>query len=125
MKGKGAGMGMQRIGARSCFARLEGAKSLADFAVLDAALHRKQGLRRMVAQRARERDLVLGGKTRSLKVGCAEFLQQLACEALDHGLPVHFRRLGDDSKRGPAETIDTKKARAQRHALFLAELGRV
>src|SRR5882757_10998053 len=40
-------------------------------------------------------------------------------------MPVCLRGLGDDSKRGPAQTVDTQKARAQRDALFLAERGRI
>ena len=57
-------MRVQPIGTRCGFARLEGAKALADFAVLDAALHGEQGLGRVIAQRGRERDLFFGGKTR-------------------------------------------------------------
>jgi len=83
-------------------------------------VHGEQGLRRVVAQRSRKRDLFFGGKTRDRKIGSAEFLQQLTREAIDHGLPVRLCRLGDDSKCGPAEAVDAEKARTQRHALLLA-----
>jgi hypothetical protein len=49
MKGKGAGMRVQPVGACCGFARLERAKALTDFAILDAALHGEQGLRRVIA----------------------------------------------------------------------------
>jgi hypothetical protein len=49
MKGKGGGMRVQPVGACYAFARPERAKALADFAILDAALHGKQGLRRVIA----------------------------------------------------------------------------
>src|SRR5260370_17006055 len=121
MKGESAVMGGEPIGGRCCCSRLEGGKALADFAVLYASLHGEQRLRRVITQRGGKRDLFFGGKARGLNVGCAEFLQQLAREALDDGMPVRFRGLGDDRKRGPAQTVDAKKARAQRDAPFLAE----
>ena len=57
-------MRVQPVGAAGGLARLQRAKALADFAVLDAALHRQQGLRRVIAQRGRKRDLFLGGAPR-------------------------------------------------------------
>jgi len=93
VKGKGAGMRVQPIGARCGFARFERAEALADFAALDVRLHGEQGLRRVIAQRARKRDLVFGGNTRRIETGCAELFQQLACEALDDRLPVRLRGL--------------------------------
>ena len=77
-------MGVQPVGVAGGLARPQRAKALADFAVLDAALHREQGLRRVVAQRGRKRDLIFGGETRGLEIRRAEFLQQMAGEALDH-----------------------------------------
>jgi hypothetical protein len=40
-------------------------------------------------------------------------------------LPVCLGRLGDNGERGPAEAVDSEKARTQRHALLLAERGRI
>ena len=125
MEGKGAGMGVQPVGICGNRARLEGTKAFADFAVFDAALHGEQRLRRMLAQRGCERDLLLGGKARGLRIRRPEFLHQLASEPLDHRLPLRFRRFGDDGKRRPSQTVDPEKARTQRHALLLAERGRI
>ena len=61
-------MGVQPIGIRRRLPRLEGAEAFADFAILDAALHRKQGLRRVLAQRGRECDLLLGGDARGFRL---------------------------------------------------------
>ena len=72
-----------------------------------------------------ECDLLLGGKARGLDVRRPEFLHQLPGEPLDHRLPLGFRRFGDDGKRRPAQTVDPEKARTQRHALLLAERGRI
>jgi len=80
-------MRVQPIGARCGFARFERAEALADFAALDVALHGEQGLRRVIAQRARKRDLVFGATRAASRPGAPNFSRQLACEALDDRLP--------------------------------------
>ena len=125
VKGKGAGMGVQPVGICGSRARLEGAKAFADFAIFDAALHGEQRLRRVLAQRGRKCDLLLGGKARGVGVRRPEFLHQLPGEPLDHRLPFRFGRFGDDGKGRPSKTVDPEKARTQRHALLLAERRRI
>ena len=66
-------MRVQPIGIRRGLPRLEGAKAFADLAIFDAALHRKQGLRRVLTQRACECDLLLGGKARGIASGAPNF----------------------------------------------------
>ena len=100
-------MRVQTVLTRRGLARLEGAKSLPHFALLYAPLHGEQRLRRVLAQRGGKRDLFFGASTRGFKIRCAELLQQHACEAFDHDLSVRLRGLGDNSKRGPAEAVDT------------------
>src|SRR6185369_15072212 len=121
MVGERADMRVQTVLTGSGFAWLEGAKSLPHLAVLDVPLHGEQRLQRMLAQRGGKRDLFCSANTCRLQIRCAELLQQHAREALDHCLPVRLRRLGDNSKCGPAEAVDTQKAGTQRNALLLSK----
>jgi len=79
----------------------------------------------VITQRGGKRDLFFGGKARGLNVGCAEFLQQLARKALDDGMPVCFRGLGDVASVDQPRLSMPRKPERTRTPLFRAERGRI
>ena len=123
VEGECARMRVQPIGPRRGFPRLQRAKPFTDRAILDAALHGEQRLGRVIAEGSRKADLFFRRIASGMKIGCAGLRQKVRGETLNSTLHVRFRRLGHDGKRRPAETFDTKEARAQGQPLFLAESG--
>jgi len=79
----------------------------------------------VITQRSGKRDLFFGGKARGLNVGCTEFLSNWPARRSTMACLSASVASVTVAKRGPSQTVDTQKARAQRDALFRAERGRI
>ena len=70
----------------------------------------------MVAERGRERDLLLGRRARGGEIGRTEVLDQALRQQLDGCRAIRLARLDDLHQRRPAERVDAEEARAERRA---------
>src|SRR5262249_48878886 len=102
-------------------ARMQRAKGLADRAILEGAAHCDKGVAGMVAERGRERDLLLGRGARGGAIGRTEALVQLPAQRTDECVAIRLAGSQDLPQRGPAERGQAKKAAAKGGAPFAAK----
>ena len=100
---------------------MQRAKCLADRAVLERAAHCNKGVARTVAERGRERDLLLGRAAGGGDIRRAEALVQLPAQRADERVTIRLACFHDLHQRRPAERGHAEKAAAKGRARFAIE----
>ena len=77
-------------------------------------MHRDQRVGRVIAERCRERDFLLGRRARRRDVGRAELRDELLRQPLDQRGAIRLARLDDLHQRRPAERLDAEERRRGR-----------